>query len=149
MGNRKSIRGNTVKKRLKLWEKQKGKCVYCERETWVAGVHAKGKNELQATIEHVIPIVAGGANAQTNLACSCISCNKLRGPYPHDDFSRIRKLDNWSLKWRQYRSERPLHLHPTIGRKMRIANRNAKRRAFNHETVSRIAHLGLRTVVYL
>lgn len=44
-------------------------CWYCERE----------KAEEELTIDHIIPIAAGGNDAWTNLALACSSCNRKKG----------------------------------------------------------------------
>jgi 5-methylcytosine-specific restriction endonuclease McrA len=42
------------------------KCHYCDR------------SDVDLTIDHVIPLARGGANARSNLAASCLPCNKQK-----------------------------------------------------------------------
>lgn len=96
---------NARNRRVKLWEKQDGKCCYCNRPMWVKGVHEKRKNSLQATLEHKIPKAFGGKNHMENLACSCQDCNTKRGIINHNDFKLIRKQNNWMRLIKLYRNK--------------------------------------------
>lgn len=51
--------------RLRVWEREKGRCGQCTRviragEPW--------------TLEHVVALINGGANAESNLGVTCSNC---------------------------------------------------------------------------
>lgn len=59
------------KKRVRhaMWERQQGRCFYCERE--VALEHAE--------FDHIVPVSKGGKNGQYNLVIACVACNRQKG----------------------------------------------------------------------
>ncbi len=74
-----------------IFERDGWQCCYC---------HISGP---PLTVDHIVPIAAGGTNLPSNLIAACKSCNCSKGA---------------SLEWkgRQWRSEEPLHLiHATWG----------------------------------
>jgi 5-methylcytosine-specific restriction endonuclease McrA len=44
------------------------------------------RNRLILTVEHKVPLSRGGTDEETNLCCSCVICNKLKGPLTEDEF---------------------------------------------------------------
>lgn len=74
------------RKNIKLWQrvehvktlKKTDKCcVFC-KTPW--------SSEILPTLDHVIPVSAGGSNDISNLRLACGSCNNLRGSIPFDVF---------------------------------------------------------------
>lgn len=62
-----------------LFSQQKGKCAGC-RCRLPRGYH----------VDHVVPLVAGGANSRGNLQLLCASCNASKGARPAEEFMRRR-----------------------------------------------------------
>jgi 5-methylcytosine-specific restriction endonuclease McrA len=60
-----------------LFERQRGKCVYC-RKSIGKGYH----------IDHVMPLARGGSNWITNLALACGDCNRRKGATDPIEFAR-------------------------------------------------------------
>lgn len=67
--------GKNVKRRTNGYAKEKvelGEVKYC--------IYCKSKlTRENATAEHIVPVAAGGNNAQVNLVVCCKSCNNQRG----------------------------------------------------------------------
>jgi hypothetical protein len=53
----------------KIWRADGYKCYYCSRQM----------GEVQLSIDHFIPLEAGGANDQSNYLSACRKCNKDKG----------------------------------------------------------------------
>jgi hypothetical protein len=64
------------RRRARLSGEQNHRCCYCGTETHLDG---DGDPDKRATVEHVEPLVTGGANEWSNLAMACSRCNTLRG----------------------------------------------------------------------
>ena len=60
--------------RKALWEQQKGICHYCNNK-----MREKGKSNLSASLDHIIPASKGGVNARSNLVLCCMKCNLTKG----------------------------------------------------------------------
>jgi len=58
----------SIKKIQAMYIEQEGKCAYCCKEL----------NYIYH-IEHIVPLAAGGTNADSNLCISCPKCNLLAG----------------------------------------------------------------------
>lgn len=59
-----------------MYERQGGLCVYCGRTMLL---DAPQKSKLRATIDHRVPLHAGGTWAKANLLLSCRKCNSYKG----------------------------------------------------------------------
>ena len=72
-----SIDTKNYRKKRRLWKKQKGKCIYCNCDTYIYhyGIYAHDA----ATVEHIVPSSKGGSNHPSNLAIACDKCNSSRG----------------------------------------------------------------------
>ncbi len=64
--------------RARIYARDKHRCVWCQRK--VGGA-------LRATLDHVIPRVAGGSNRYWNLVTACPGCNFFRRHTPPADFA--------------------------------------------------------------
>jgi len=64
---------------------QKYKCYYCGEEI----NHAASNDQMRASIDHVVPLMAGGKNELANKVASCQKCNTAKGCLPVDKFTRI------------------------------------------------------------
>ena len=78
----KSYKNNHNKERIKirqlLYERANGKCYICGRQM-VLNDDTEKLNELEATIDHVVPLSKGGTNDISNCAVCCSRCNRIKG----------------------------------------------------------------------
>lgn len=71
-------------------------CFYCEREFNSPHHH---KNCGYKTIDHIIPIIAGGKNIQENMVVACSWCNNKKGAWELDVFyNKILKISTHPKK---------------------------------------------------
>lgn len=65
---------------LMLFARQCGKCFYCGAPMRLVprGVHHDGRRDL-ATIDHKIPVCAGGRSNRGNLVAAHAGCNRAKG----------------------------------------------------------------------
>ena len=115
------------RQRLRIYNKQKGKCIYCKTTMWSRGAHKKGHPDKMATFEHLHPKGMGGGKGK-NLACSCSECNRYRGQIDHFKFLEIRKHKDWQKramieKWK---------MDGIYGRKMRQTRAKELRRKYRY-----------------
>ena len=61
--------------RHRLAKRQGGRCVYCRNKF---GADSKG-----STIDHIIPVSAGGTDDESNLQALCRTCNTLKADHTH------------------------------------------------------------------
>jgi hypothetical protein len=57
--------------RRDVTERDGRRCAYCRSPALVG---------VPLVVEHIIPLVAGGASAAENLCASCYRCNEFKGP---------------------------------------------------------------------
>jgi len=78
-------------RRRRLAEAQNWRCAYC------AGLMHQDGNRLDgATVEHLLPLVLGGARSSENLVAACRACNNTRsGFYSARIFYSVRR---WQLR---------------------------------------------------
>lgn len=74
-----------------LMHEQNHRCCYCGQETWhpdIIGPDDFAQSRWnRATLEHVIPLVAGGSRAgKHNLVMACNECNSARGEKTMEQF---------------------------------------------------------------
>ena len=62
--------GVTASVRLRVFERDGGRCLYCGAQDGLE-------------IDHVVPIVWGGDDRESNLQTLCRRCNRDKGPKPH------------------------------------------------------------------
>lgn len=65
-------------KRLSIYRRDHGRCVYCESQAYL-------------TLDHLTPVAKGGTNKATNLVTACRACNLSKG----------------TKSWREYAQEHP------------------------------------------
>ena len=61
---------------------QNNRCIYC---------HIEFSDEIPYTIDHVVPIAAGGPNTDENIQLLCGPCNSRKHTTSHEDFIEYRK----------------------------------------------------------
>ncbi|MBB4290623.1 5-methylcytosine-specific restriction endonuclease McrA [Rhizobium leguminosarum] len=64
---------------LKLFERQNGRCCYCERFVVLSADYKIQQRSDAATIEHLRRRADGGTNQPHNLSLACKRCNQERG----------------------------------------------------------------------
>ena len=81
-----TLKGYTV--RQYVLEKYDYQCAYC------------GKTDVPLEIEHIIPKARGGTNRVSNLAASCIPCNREKGSQTAEEYGHpeVQKHAKQSLK---------------------------------------------------
>lgn len=77
MSNRRSRINRSAK--AAVFERDEWRCRYCGKGVIPAGLDQPQHAHNTATIDHVRPLIAGGTNEQTNLACACYACNHSKG----------------------------------------------------------------------
>lgn len=65
-----------AKVRFRVLERCGFKCAYCGRPA----------SEVPLVIDHVVPVVAGGLDDESNLAAACRDCNAGKGGTPLEDY---------------------------------------------------------------
>lgn len=55
----------------RIWTRDGGKCVYCQKETHLGGE----QDGNDATRDHIVPISRGGRHVEENIVLACRSCN--------------------------------------------------------------------------
>ena len=70
---RKSIR---KKERQMIYKKYHGICQICGTEI----------SYEEMTIDHIIPLEAGGKNELANYQCACRTCNRMKGTMMQDEY---------------------------------------------------------------
>lgn len=58
--------------RIRLTAKQNGKCHYCK----CTMTECDGVTPTSVTLDHVIPLCAGGLNHPSNMVAACFACNQ-------------------------------------------------------------------------
>lgn len=84
-----SKRNISKTKRFRIYERDNYNCQICFKSLKYYGFEVRKKymqegkmKELikdEATLDHIIPLVAGGTNADDNLRVLCRSCNSSKG----------------------------------------------------------------------
>ena len=58
-------------------ERQNGRCAYCGIPIFLPP--ERGKDDRRATLDHVVPLVRGGADSEANTVAACLACNNAKG----------------------------------------------------------------------
>lgn len=61
---------------------QGGRCIYCARPF---------TEDRPATLEHIVPVSKGGGDWKSNVAASCLPCNRERRNGSHEAFMRYKR----------------------------------------------------------
>lgn len=69
---------------------QKRKCFYCRGRLKFKPLPDEW--HMQPTIDHVVPISAGGQNKRYNVVAACIKCNSDKGSLSVDEFMKLLKV---------------------------------------------------------
>lgn len=67
-----------------VWERAVSRCEYCRI--------SQALDPLSFEIDHIIPIIHGGKTVRSNLALSCLPCNRHKGPNLAGIDSQTRRL---------------------------------------------------------
>ena len=73
--------------RFKVFKRDNFKCRYCGRSS----------DEVELTIDHVIPKFEGGTDAMFNLVACCRDCNSGKGKIPLDQINITKKNMEYEL----------------------------------------------------
>jgi hypothetical protein len=65
--------------RMDAHRKQNGRCAYCREPM----------TRLQATADHVVPRIKGGATSEENIKAACQPCNKAKSSMTEARFKKI------------------------------------------------------------
>lgn len=80
------------RKRKALFEKQNGKCFFCERSCRLVDYDSKSRPRgLDATLDHIISMARGGRDSPRNLVMACAHCNREKGDLDADYFMALRR----------------------------------------------------------
>lgn len=93
-------------RRTLLFQRSNGKCFYCggpvfepdchHSHDWLP-VRPDGSSMVR---EHMVPTIRGGSNEAKNIACSCRSCNSLKGSFTADEYRTLISLRRGDLNYR-------------------------------------------------
>jgi 5-methylcytosine-specific restriction endonuclease McrA len=70
-------------------KEQRNKCHYCGKRIKHDPLPVEW--DRRATIDHVVPLSAGGENKRRNVVAACIKCNSDKGSMSADEFRAIVK----------------------------------------------------------
>ena len=72
--------------RLRLVSKGEGKCAYCDTALYIRG------RKRNLSIDHIIPVVLGGTDDESNLQAVCKECNRFKDEHTDSEFrERVRR----------------------------------------------------------
>lgn len=71
-----------------VFERDHRQCQYCG---------TKDLSDQEATIDHIVPVIAGGSHLPDNLRTACKSCNCARRHSTIEDFRLLRTLEQAGL----------------------------------------------------
>ena len=61
------------------FERQNGRCAYCGIPMLLPSLRGKKKPaNRRATLDHVVPLVRGGADSEANTVAACVACNTAK-----------------------------------------------------------------------
>ncbi|QHL91632.1 restriction endonuclease [Sphingomonas changnyeongensis] len=76
--------------RTEAFERQNGRCIYCDAQMWLGGalaqrafgeahgIRPRAARAFKATAEHLVPRQNGGRTDRDNIAAACRLCNMRR-----------------------------------------------------------------------
>jgi RNA polymerase sigma-70 factor (ECF subfamily) len=75
----------------RMISEQNGRCCYCGK---VLRLDVRARHPDRATIEHRIPLAAGGSSRSTNIAAACRNCNSRKSTRSEEEFQCSLALRN-------------------------------------------------------
>jgi CRISPR/Cas system Type II protein with McrA/HNH and RuvC-like nuclease domain len=97
----------TKDEKLLVYNKANGCCQLC----------GKKLKFNSATLDHIIPLIRGGADDVSNLQLTCSSCNQFKGDlYTEEYLKKIEEIYFFQLEWMHGRSLKWKLLHGLIGK---------------------------------
>lgn len=83
---------------LQLFERDKGRCVYCGMD-----LTADYDRFMMATEDHLVPVSKGGIGRELeNLILSCMVCNRLKANFIPDSIDAAKERRKYIAAIRQY-----------------------------------------------
>lgn len=72
---------------------QDHRCAYCKKRMIYESRHDSDKfnHPRRATLDHVVPLAAGGRNDAGNIVAACLECNTAKGSMTLDEFRAVRE----------------------------------------------------------
>jgi 5-methylcytosine-specific restriction endonuclease McrA len=61
------------------FERQNGRCAYCGIPMLLPPLRGRKPRDRRATLDHVLPLVRGGADSEANTVAACLACNAAKG----------------------------------------------------------------------
>ena len=61
------------------FERQNGRCAYCGIPMLLPPFRIKKPADRRATLDHIVPLVRGGADSEANTVAACDACNGAKG----------------------------------------------------------------------
>ena len=76
---------------MRMFVAQNGKCYLCGEQMCTDVTPGKPPPSNYATVDHIVPLVLGGANDRSNLALACRECNDDKGDLTADEYRDYRQ----------------------------------------------------------
>jgi hypothetical protein len=93
-----------LRQRVETYRGDGFRCVYCGKD-----LLADSDSLLMATVDHIVPLAAGGGNGQENRATCCCACNRLK------DCTVVRSLEEGRQVIAQRREEELARFREALG----------------------------------
>jgi 5-methylcytosine-specific restriction endonuclease McrA len=61
------------------FERQNGRCAYCGIPMLLPPLRGRKTRDRRATLDHVLPLMRGGADSEANTVAACDACNGAKG----------------------------------------------------------------------
>lgn len=100
-----------AKLRAVLFERQSGRCHYCDRPMIQDTTRAPGERvpDEQATLEHLVAFADGGGTSEENCRAACFLCNGLKGKVDQAIRSLERSMRDGFIYETHYYADRLRH----------------------------------------
>jgi CRISPR/Cas system Type II protein with McrA/HNH and RuvC-like nuclease domain len=82
----------THKTLIKLYNRDGGKCSYCNRQTRMTTSGFNCNDEDYASIDHYVAKAAGGSDSMNNKVLACRGCNSNKGMLDRTEFELFQML---------------------------------------------------------
>lgn len=137
------------RKLTKLFNRQKGLCVFCGCQTWLAIEGIKKQKppagmqvKQMATADHIIPQAHGGTDRMSNLAMACMKCNNDRQTMPFQEYMDVR---NDPVKWEKRNRRNASQMRQRSNERQKKSNERRAIRIWNLALVLYLAQRYPRT----